>query len=348
MGLYGDPTISWFIAVDATFSAALEAGALESRAEELLAGRPSLGADVEWSTFDDARADETLTRLVDRPLGDGEPVLRVARHRDGTRLVVAIHHGSVDGFGLLAVLGALAGMPVVSASRGIGERRSSVGFVRGSVRRLGEALVFPPTRLAGRPRLRSADAGCRGDVTARVDQPATAADTSALVAATVQAVVGWNRARGAEVSRVAVAVAASRRDGADARPDRDTAYLRIRLGEPTAQLAPDAFRLVLQHAAPEPTFPERSVRVWSRGLGVLVRRRLGSTMLVSNLGRLSADGLESVAFYPAAAGVRALAVGLASTSTTTTVTVRLPAADFSDGDAATLCAEVARGLRQRD
>ena len=70
----------------------------------------------------------------------------------------------------------------------------------------------------------------------------------------------------------------------------------------------------------------------------------GRTLLVSNLGRLDGGALESVAFYLAAAGPRALAVGLASTATTTTVTVRPPLADFTCGDAAALCVAIARHL----
>ena len=47
VGLYGDPTITWFIGLDVTLADPVDAHVLRTRAASLLALHPVLGADVD-------------------------------------------------------------------------------------------------------------------------------------------------------------------------------------------------------------------------------------------------------------------------------------------------------------
>ena len=113
-----------------------------------------------------------------------------------------------------------------------------------------------------------------------------------------------------------LAVGASRRDDDRPAPDRQTAYLRLRV-PPSTPLAEVARRL--REQPPEPEFPETS----AGGVGPLgdppAARPLGWTAPLSNLGAIEADGVRYVAMYPAVNGPRAVAVGIASTPTESTM-----------------------------
>ena len=273
VGLYGDPTVSWSIALDVVLSepvAADLAAGLDLRCSALTVDNPGLGTPPTPVRFDDEAAADVLARFLDTPYGDHDPLVRVAQSDRQDRLLVAAHHGAVDGLGLLAVLSLLLGDDVMSTARGIGDRASTVGFIRSSVTRLVEALMMPPTRLAadpaqapGEPRGRQPHgtaARMPGDVTAAVDLPPTRVDTARSVAAAARAVARWNRTHRAPADRLVAAIGASRRDGSAARPDRDTAYFRLRL-PPVADADADAHAAtvarLLGATSPEPTFPER-------------------------------------------------------------------------------------------
>ncbi len=349
VGLYGDPAVSWSIAVDVLLTSPLAAATLERRGAELVAAHPTLGAAPHVDTFSPPGSAATLARLLDTPYDGHASLLRIAASQDGSRLVLAAHHGAVDGLGLLAALGHLLDDDVASTAHGIGARAARVGFVRSSATRLVEAAFRPPARLAATAMATAADTislaeTAPGDVTARLDLALTAASTARSVTAAALVFEAWNRARGARSDRCVVAVGASRRDGNRATPDRDTAYLRLRL--PSSATTQEVARL-LAVTAPEPTFPERQVGRWAAPVRAALRNRLGSSLLVSNLGLV--DGptmIGRLAFYPAAAGPRAFAVGVASTASYTTVTVRLPRADFTTEAAAELCTAVAARLTQ--
>src|SRR5690606_30929645 len=81
-------------------------------------------------------------------------------------------------------------------------------------------------------------------------------------------------------------------------------------------------RELLGSTRPEPAFPQTE----GLGIGPLVTKalasRLGSTLLVSNLGLVDQPGLAALEFWPVPAGPSGVAVGLASTMTSSTVTVR--------------------------
>ena len=102
----------------------------------------------------------------------------------------------------------------------------------------------------------------------------------------------------------------------------------------------DEVRRALAAVDPEPDFPGD---VGARGrprVAHLLRRRLGATALLSNLGRI--DGpVDSVAMFPACSGPRAVAIGLASTSGSTTLSLRTRRAEFDADEHARLLADLA-------
>lgn len=341
VGLYGDPTVSWSIALDATPVDALDPLVVAERAQELAEAHPHLGRTPLVRSLGAVNGDaaEVLRDLLDAPYGDHDPLLRIGLGADGHRIVVAAHHGAVDGLGLVAALGSVAGLRLVSSAKGIGGEASRASFALSSATRLREAAVSPPNRIV-RSASREGSKSARGDVTARHDMRRARANTARAVFASLRAVVDRNRAAGGSTDRLVVAIGASRRDGTSASPDRDTAYLRLRL---PASSTPETVRRVLAETLPEPTFPARTGGGWAAVATRTLRHRLGSTLLVSNLG-LVEGAVVSVAFYPAAAGDRALAVGVASTSTHTTVTVRMPRMDFDAETADELCKAIATRL----
>ena len=338
VGLYGDPTISWSIGIQAELAEPVTPAALTGRLGAVVAEFPHFGAAPDVRRIEIEQLGETTTRFLDEQYGDRDPLLRVATTVDSRQLVVAAHHGAVDGLGLLAVVGRLVDASVGSDSRGIGTRRSSQAFVASSMRRLGEAVFAPPSRFAAEV-THSASPATTGDVVCVRHLAVTKADTSLITAAACQAMRDWNAAHGQPTRRIVVAVGASRRTAAPT-PDRDTAYLRIVVNPPghAGQIGAD-----LASAEPEPDFP---VTRGSWNLAPLatrmLRNRLGSSLFVSNLGRLTSRGLlRRVAFFPAAAGPRAVAVGVASTEEATTVTVRMSRSSFTDSAAERLCEAIA-------
>lgn len=342
VGLYGDSTISWSIGLDVSLTRPYDGRRVVDGSAEACAVHENLGQPPTPAEFFDEQADATLRYLLDAPYGDADPLVRVAQSADRRRLIMAAHHGAVDGLGLLALLTLVLGEDVTSTARGIADRRSSAGFVRSSVARLGEAILRPPSRLGVSLDDRPGSKHAKGDVTARRDLAPIPSDTARSVTATAQAVSEWNSGRREPSRRLVAAVGASRRDGSNAAPNRDTAYLRLRLPDSPRV---DDVRRALAVAQPEPTFPERPAGRGVRLLAGALRARLGSSFLVSNLGLVQVpSGLERIAFYPSAAGSRALAVGVASTPAYTTLTVRMPRADFDEREAAELCGLIGDAL----
>jgi hypothetical protein len=315
---------------------------ISERLHRAVAAHPHLGRPpvVTRSSADDVG--QTLRRYLDDPYGDHDPLLRVAATADGRQLVVAAHHGAVDGLGLLAVLGIVLGEQLGSASRGIGSRRGARGFASSSLRRIAEALVRPPSRFAAESRARGSG-NSLGDVVAVTHLDPTKAGTGLVTLAASRAMRRWNADHGAPSRRVVVAVGASRRLAAVPGPDRDTAYFRIAVDAATVAGEVDSR---LARTDPEPDFPVTRDRSRFAALATkALRGRLGSSLMVSNLGRLTgAAGLFRLSFFPAAAGVRAVAVGVASTGSATSVTVRMPRADFTAASAARLSQAIAEEI----
>jgi hypothetical protein len=243
-------------------------------------------------------------------------------------VVVAGHHAALDGLGLVAVLGLIVGADLGTTSRGVRATRS-VGAVRRlayPAARMGEALIRPPDAIASRSRR-----GGSGDRLGTTTIGPVVA-TAGLVAAAAQAVRRWNADHGAKASRVVVAVGASARPGRRPTVGRAAAWFRIEV--PNGATAAGVRRL-LQERGPEPAAGATVLRA-ARASGVAARleRRTGSTLLVSNLGELTPDGVVTEAeFYPSAHGRSGVAIGAIRADGRTTLTIRARRLDFTDEEA---------------
>ncbi|MQA27324.1 MAG: hypothetical protein GEU94_18085 [Micromonosporaceae bacterium] len=343
VGLYGDPTASWSILIEARLRARASSAQVRDRLAALVGQHPHLGLPPDVLSPDEQSWDRARADFADRPYTSRQPLIRVAVGERAPRLLLAAHHGAVDGFGLLALLGAALDAPVRSGAAGLGERPARHGFLTSAALRLGEALWAPPGRVAGQ----GGAAHEAGDALAAADWPAGHAGhagsgghvgSAGLVAATARAVRRWNRRHGVPSRRIVAALGASRRPGAQLAPDRRTAFLRLRLG-PRPELA-DVQRL-LAETPPEPDFPGSGSRLPRLAIRAL-SHRLGATFLASHLGVVATGGrmgtgdsagtsglVESLAFYPTASGRHGLAVGAATCGDTTTVTARARRTGFN-------------------
>jgi hypothetical protein len=337
VGLYGDPAITWSIALTASLGVPLDPGTVAERLRGLVAVWRHLGPAPALRTPGSAEVAGTVRDFLDTPFGSNGSLLRCAVSTDGCRVVLAAHHGAVDGLGLVALLSAVLGDDISCTARGVGAEPAGSSFVVGSARRLVEAVVSPPRRVAGDLLNGTSDAG---DWVAdrRVVRSVSSAD---LVCAVRSALDTWNsrmpRSRSAAADRpVVFSVGASRRRGTGPlTPTRASAYLR--LVDVPSTLTPDQARVLLRTTSPEPDFPRTSLG----GVGPIVTRalrsRLGATALISNLGRLTGpSALEHVAFYPATGGPGAVAIGAVRGTDATVITIRARRRTFSPDGAQAL------------
>ncbi len=340
VGLYGDPTVSWSILLEAKLSSVLTPEKARMRLAVAAEERPWLGAAPEVEAVPGNELPATRDRFAEAPYERGAPLLRVAAGTDEPVVLIAAHHGALDGLGLLAVLGLLLDVPISSAAKGIGTRTADRSFLTSAFQRLAEALFTPPARITPE----RAGSGV-GDVFSARNLPRARLGSSALAAAAANLTETWNARRGKKTARVVAAVGASWRGGAVPEPEHDSAFFRLRLGR--NPVAADVGAL-LATQPPEPDFPARSSRIARLGTRLLASR-LGSTYLVSNLGIVStADAVASIAFYPAASGRSGVAFGAVTVGGTSTVTVRARRKDFDDAAAAGLADGIVEALRRQD
>jgi hypothetical protein len=340
VGLYGDPTVSWSILLEAELAAAApEPEKLRARLAAASEQYPHLGAAPEVERTSAAALPAVRARFASAPYERAAPLVRVAVCADEPAVLVAAHHGALDGLGLLALLGILLDVPVSSGASGIGARTAGKSFVVSAVQRLAEALFAPPGRIVPERAVAAA-----GDVFAARREPRLRLGAPGFTAAAARATERWNRAHGARTARVVAALGASWRPGAAPEPVHDSAFFRLRL--PAGPAAADV-AAVLGAQAPEPDFPARSSRLARLGTRLLASR-LGSTFLVSNLGVVSTgDTVASIAFYPAASGRSGVAFGAATTGTTTTLTVRARRKDFDAAAAGRLVEQFRDAVRDQ-
>jgi hypothetical protein len=322
VGFYGDPTVSWSILLEARLASVLTPEKAWTRLAVATDERPWLGAAP---VVEPVRAEElpaVRDRFAEAPYARGAPLIRIAVCTDEPAVLIAGHHGALDGLGLLAVLGIAIDAPISSAAKGIGARAASTSFPVSAAQRLVEALFTPPARIEPD----RAGVGL-GDVFAARNEPRMRLDAAAFTAAAANLTEVWNADRGVPAKRVVAAVGASWRSGATPEPVHDSAFFRLRLSEnPTAAEIGGQ----LSTRDPEPDFPARTSRIARLGTRLLASR-LGSTFLVSNLGIVSAaDEVASIAFYPAASGRSGVAFGAATVGGTSTLTVRARRKDFDD------------------
>lgn len=325
VGLYGDPDTTWGICLELGVEQPVEVDALSARMDELLAAHPHLGPGWVLEQPSTSGWEAARERAAAAPYEIGGPLVRVLV--GDCRVLVAVHHGTCDGLGLLAVAGQACGLALISHARGIGDRPAPSSFLRSSVRRLVEALLRPPPRFAAHEP--ATGSGEHLLVRTVPRQPAGSVDLALAVA---RVFTSWNTGHRRNHRPLMVA-GASRREQGTLAPDRQTAYLRFRV-EPGWDRA--QARAAFAAVAPEPDFPETSARGIGPRITHLLRGRLGGTAQLSNLGAVEAPGLAYAAMFPALSGPRAFAVGLVSTETATTVSLRTRGTEFSADDTAQL------------
>jgi len=334
VGLYGDPTVPWSIVLQADLGEPLDAAAVGARLATLAGRYPHLGGAPSVIAAD--RLDEVRTGFAGRGYDGCDPLVRVALAAAPPALLLAAHHGAVDGLGLLALLGAAVDRPVRTSVVGMRDRAIARSFALAAARRVGEAVFTPPVRIRT---VASPSADGTAEVLVAAGLPRLHAGTAAVTAAAAAVVRDWNAGRR---GRVVAAIGASRRDGDDLTPEHRAAYLRLRL-PPGADRA--LVRTMLDSQVLEPDFPPSRnvvVRLGSR----LLARRLGATFLVSNLGAVEVDTpVTSLAFYPQPSGPSGVAVGVVSTAGSTSLTVRARCRDFTDAAAADLLDRLVAAVR---
>ena len=308
-----DPSIAWRILLAADLASPLTADVAEHRLVRL-------HAEQGWPGTGTLRVGDDRVALL-RQLGDErDGLVSIGLSDEGRHLIVSAHHSRVDGLGLLAVLAAMTDVPVSSTARGVGDRADRSGPLGTVVRRLVEVAASPPARI-----LPLAPAHPDPlDVHVSVDLPAEVR-TAALVVAGARGVAAHNRAVGGPHTRtrhVAVAVGVTRE--ASAQPIADhSALLRLRDVE---ALDVDAVTDQLRHAPTQHAVGGSggSAGIVRLGLRVLASR-LGSTLLVSHLGKVQAHGIDSLTFHPVTAGGSGVSLGavtLDGETPTTRLTLR--------------------------
>jgi len=277
-------------------------------------------------------------QFADRPYDDERPRVRLARSPNS--LLLAAHHSALDGLGLLALLGIILDAPVRSGAKGLAQpppERSTGVFVRRAASRLGEAAFSPPARIA--PDRRGSDPG---DHLLEASVPGLTGGTATLLSAAALATDDWNAVRSPTAGRVVIAVGLSQRAGSDPTLADESAYARVVI----AGRDPIAARLALDSAHPEPPPPSgsRTVALAAR-LGRPLSGRLGSTLLVSNLGRIEApEGVQAIGFWPVAHGRSGVSLGVASVGNATMLGLRARRASFTDAGASELLDAIRRHL----
>lgn len=260
--------------------------------------------------------------------------------RLGTRadtLVVAADHHRVDGLGLLGVLGVLLDAPVTSAARGLADRPSRP-FVRAALARLTEAALAP-TAVVAPTGVRVAGADLTTEL--RLDGAVGSAE---LVVASAAAVSSWNSDHGVPGRHVAVAVGASRRPGTTPTVEDASAYLRLTDVE---ELDLAGVREALRTAPAEPGADQVPTSPAVARVAAWAGRRLGSTLLVSHLGDVTAPGVGALAFRPVTGGRSGISLGAVTLEDRTTLTLRARPGSHTPADLATLLDRVAAALPRR-
>jgi hypothetical protein len=336
----GQAGAAWSVVLEAQVAAPLAPDGVRDRLAAAAAEAPHLGPPAPVEAVAEAEFPRVRAAFADRPYAEGGPAVRAAVCAgDRAVVVLAAHHGALDGLGLVALLGEVLGAPVTSSVRGVDAAPVEGWRPRAVAGRLREALLAPPARV--RPARR--DRAARGDRLVAATGPALHGGTAALVAAAVRSVRAWNAHRGAATRRPVVAVGVSRRGGTELTLAHDATWLRLRLDGAADE---DAVAAVLRRTRPERVGRGPTLAPPLAAAARLVAEQLGSTLLVSNLGVL--DGprqLRSVAFFPKQYGRSPVALGAATVAGTTTLTLRVRARDFEPDDAERLLGAIARELR---
>lgn len=227
---------------------------------------------------------------------------------DGDRLTLAADHRYLDGQAMLAALAHLIDSSVASSATGADDR-PAVNLGGAGIKRLMEAMLRPSAVLpatGGRP---EAD-----DVMVHLRLPRRVT-TSELVVAAARSI--QTQASGP----ISVAVGVARRAESRDRLADNSGYLRIRDARGLSRAEVSQF---LRTAPLQPdSAPGRGLLGSIAGLATrALASRLGSTLLVSHLGGVTAESLTDLAFYPVSGGASGVSLGAATLSGRTTITLR--------------------------
>lgn len=228
--------------------------------------------------------------------------LRVRLSADGRVLVLAGHHGALDGRALLALAAGLLG--VTEAQRAVAGPAStgrrcdppSLGPGRTAREALGR-LARPADRVAP-----SATAAREALVAADVS-PAVRLRVATLAAAAVAAAGAWNRERGARWRRIGLTIPV----GGLPVVGNVSTHRRVDLGTDADVRSAVTAALAAEVPPVEAASPRAALR-----LPATVIDRFSDSLLVSNLGRLQLPDVEAVDFFPVARGRSAVALGAAT------------------------------------
>ena len=322
-----DPGIGWRILLTAAMAEPPDAGVVLDRLDELFTRQ-------KWGGAAEVRRDDDVAGLRSRLTEATTPVVVGVA---GDSVVVSAHHAWVDGLGLLTVLSEVVGSPVASLVRGVADRPMRGGLARAAGRRLVEALLRPPAGISS-----ASASGGGGDVFAELTVPGSWR-TAALVHAAAQGVVRHNRGAGRRTGHLAVAVGAGRPGSEDERIADRSALLRLTdLEDRSLQEIEELLRAA--PLEPPPTANGRTGARALRGGMKLLSRRLGSTLLVSHLGEVRAEGVTGLAFHPVTAGGSGVSLGAVTLRDSTTLTLRARAARWDTAGLHRLLSAIAEEL----
>jgi hypothetical protein len=303
----GDPRLAWNVLLRARLDDPPDPAAVAHR----LAG---VGREVPWPVVTVAPAARGLAALAEIPAAGASVAVA------GTAVSVRAAHQDLDGLGLLVLLGRVLDRPLRSSARGVGQRPAQGSLAATALRRLAEVALAPQARVARSPARGVHGAPGEAFVARTVDDDV---DVARLVVATVDAVRDWNERHRRPARRVTVAVGVATVAGDEAGLRDQSAFLRLRHAE---LLDVDGVRTGLRQAPVQRGGgPDRPGPVLGSLLGLgtrLLAGRLGSTVLVSHLGRVDAAGVQSLEFYPVSGGGSGRSVGAATVAGRTTVTLR--------------------------
>ena len=264
-----------------------------------------LGADRLWQPF---------------RLGDEAPVRIVVGLN---RVALAAHHAAFDGLSLLGLLHLAVGGPAQPPAPAAGTPAPgprSTGLAGPAVATL-RRLLAPADRVAPSP--------TRPGGESRVWRPARitgAQATARLVEAAALAMGEHNRTHARRWRRIGVSIGV----GGAGDWGNTASYRRVDVGPDDDLRTAVSSALAHGDVPAELRWPPRLLRRSGP-----VTRRLGDSLLVSNLGRHDLPGLADVVFFPVARGRSAVAIG-AVAGRDGLGTVSLRARDLTRADASAL------------
>ncbi|KQZ69967.1 hypothetical protein ASD66_09760 [Nocardioides sp. Root151] len=330
-----DPAVAWQILLEADLEQVPDVAVLQSRVDALNTTLGSPTSEVVSSS------DPVVLRSR---MSQGSSVA-VAVGISDRHLVISAQHHYLDGLALLTVLGSVTDSTVRSSARGTAGRDVVAPGLRTLLQRLGEVVFTPPARIA-RARTHASKDRTAPDVFARVSVPRSVVPAD-LVHAAVAATGAFNTRAGARRRRTAIAIGVSQVDGASAGLGDHSALLRLRDLEGRSR--EEVARLVREaplQPAPVPSGTGVLIRVATKVALRLFGRRLGSTLLVSHLGSVTAPrGLvSSLSFHPVTGGGSGVSVGAVELGGTTTLSARARAHQHTPESLAALLDDVVAGL----